>query len=132
MRRSGLRPRAIPRSSTLVLIAAAYAGGRCPPEDIGGPWGYAEFRDAIHDPKHERHAELKEWTAADFDPKVGGAEGFAEEVAALAETLVSEISGQAYTPYLIRGPDRRGYTSPDTSRYPTYDKGSVWFATPSR
>ena len=24
--------------------------GRCPPEDIGGPWGYAEFLKAIHDP----------------------------------------------------------------------------------
>jgi hypothetical protein len=39
------------------LIAAA---GRCPPEDCGGPWGYAEFLDAIRDPAHERHAELKE------------------------------------------------------------------------
>ena len=26
------------------------ASGRCPPEDIGGPWGYAEFLEAIHDP----------------------------------------------------------------------------------
>jgi Plasmid pRiA4b ORF-3-like protein len=31
------------------------ATGRCPPEDIGGAWGYAEFLDAIRDPKHERH-----------------------------------------------------------------------------
>jgi pRiA4b ORF-3-like protein len=23
------------------------ATGRCPPEDIGGPWGYPEFLDAI-------------------------------------------------------------------------------------
>ena len=30
--------------------------GRCPPEDCGGPWGYAEFLEAINDPKHERHA----------------------------------------------------------------------------
>jgi len=35
------------------LIAAT---GRCPPEDCGGPWGYAEFLDAIRDPAHERHA----------------------------------------------------------------------------
>ncbi len=59
--------------------------GRCPPEDIGGPWGYAEFLKAIHDPKHERHAELKEWTANDFDPNVVDADGLAEEVAALAK-----------------------------------------------
>jgi Plasmid pRiA4b ORF-3-like protein len=61
------------------------ATGRCPPEDIGGPWGYAEFLDAIHHPKHERHVELKEWNACDFDPNIVDTEGLAEEVAALAK-----------------------------------------------
>lgn len=40
----------------------------CPPEDCGGPWGYAELLAAITDPAHERHAELKEWLGEDFDP----------------------------------------------------------------
>jgi Plasmid pRiA4b ORF-3-like protein len=44
------------------------AKGRCPPEDIGGPPGYAEFLEAIADRNHPRHAELKEWYDADFDP----------------------------------------------------------------
>ncbi|MBY5822727.1 plasmid pRiA4b ORF-3 family protein, partial [Rhizobium leguminosarum] len=45
------------------------ATGRCPPEDVGGPWGYQEFREALADPAHERHAELTEWWGAkDFDP----------------------------------------------------------------
>lgn len=45
------------------------ATGRCPPEDVGGPWGYQEFREALVDPAHERHAELAEWWGAkDFDP----------------------------------------------------------------
>ncbi len=44
------------------------ASGRCPPEDIGGPFGYAEFLDAVADPAHERHAELLEWVDHDFDP----------------------------------------------------------------
>ena len=44
------------------------ATGRCPPEDIGGPPGYAEFLEAIADPHHDRHDELSEWYAADFDP----------------------------------------------------------------
>ena len=34
------------------------AKGRCPPEDVGGPWGYAEYLDAMSDPTHTRHAEL--------------------------------------------------------------------------
>ena len=61
------------------------AAGRCPPEDIGGPWGYAEFLDAIHDPKHQRHAELKDWIADDFNPNAVDADGLAEQVAALAK-----------------------------------------------
>ena len=44
------------------------ARGRCPPEDIGGPPGYAEFLDAIRTRGHERRAELKDWCDADFDP----------------------------------------------------------------
>jgi hypothetical protein len=44
------------------------AAGRCPPEDIGGPPGYAEFLEAIADPDHERHDEIVEFHDADFDP----------------------------------------------------------------
>ena len=60
--------------------------GRCPPEDCGGPWGYAEFLEAIKDPKHERHAELIEWIGDDFDPDADDAEGLAAQVAKLAKT----------------------------------------------
>lgn len=41
------------------------ASGRCPPEDIGGPWGYQEAREALADPGHERHDEIAEWWGAD-------------------------------------------------------------------
>lgn len=40
----------------------------CPPEDVGGPWGYAEYLEAIGDPGHERHKELIEWRGPRFDP----------------------------------------------------------------
>jgi hypothetical protein len=58
--------------------------GRCPPEDCGGPWGYAEMLEAIADPKHERHAELTEWIGDDFDPHADQAEWLTAEVDALA------------------------------------------------
>ncbi|MGB8629135.1 MAG: plasmid pRiA4b ORF-3 family protein [Xanthobacteraceae bacterium] len=61
------------------------ACGRCPPEDIGGPWGYAEFLEAIGNPKHERHDEFKEWFAHDFDPNLVDAGWLAEEVTTLAK-----------------------------------------------
>ena len=61
------------------------ASGRCPPEDIGGPGGYAEFLEAIGNPKHERHAEFKEWLADDFDPNLVDAGCLAEQVTTLAK-----------------------------------------------
>ncbi|MDB5056581.1 MAG: Plasmid pRiA4b ORF-3-like protein [Chloroflexi bacterium] len=46
------------------------AGKRaCPPEDVGGIWGYAEFLDAIGDSNHPEHEEMLEWWGGDFDPE---------------------------------------------------------------
>src|SRR5947209_2102508 len=41
----------------------------CPPEDCGGPSGYADFLDAVRDPGHQQHAELLEWVGGEFDPE---------------------------------------------------------------
>jgi len=41
----------------------------CPPEDVGGIWGYAEFLEAISDPNHEDHDEMVEWVGGEFDPE---------------------------------------------------------------
>ena len=41
----------------------------CPPEDVGGIWGYAEFLEAISDPNHADHDEMVEWVGGEFDPE---------------------------------------------------------------
>lgn len=41
----------------------------CPPEDVGGVSGYAEFLEAIDNPDHEEHDRMIEW-AGQFDPEV--------------------------------------------------------------
>jgi hypothetical protein len=61
------------------------ASGRCPPEDVGGPWGYAEILDALADPDNERHTEIREWVGDDFDPYAFDAEPLRANVAALAK-----------------------------------------------
>jgi hypothetical protein len=33
----------------------------CPPEDCGGPSGYAGFLEALNNPDHEQHLALKQW-----------------------------------------------------------------------
>lgn len=41
--------------------------GACPPEDVGGAVGYAEFLAALADPAHPRHELMREW-APHFEP----------------------------------------------------------------
>jgi hypothetical protein len=54
-------------------LPACLAGkGACPPEDCGGPGGYAELKAVLADPRHEDHAAMLEWLGlsrgTDFDP----------------------------------------------------------------
>lgn len=39
----------------------------CPPEDIGGVWGYMEFLEAIQNSQHEEHEDMLEWIGGSFD-----------------------------------------------------------------
>ena len=34
----------------------------CPPEDVGGVFGYQEYLEAMADPDHEQHEEFMEWS----------------------------------------------------------------------
>jgi hypothetical protein len=56
---------AIPGTAYPRLVRAI---GACPPEDVGGVPGYAEFLDAMADPKHEEHDRMREWYGRQFDP----------------------------------------------------------------
>ena len=54
-------------AETGVKLPVCLKGKRaCPPEDVGGAWGYADFLEALHDPNHEDHEDCLEW-AGDFD-----------------------------------------------------------------
>lgn len=44
------------------------ATGMRPPEDSGGPWGYAEKLEALADPAHEYHEEALDALGDDHDP----------------------------------------------------------------
>lgn len=56
------------------------AGKRaCPPEDVGGPWGYMEFAEAIRDPKHDQYEAFMEWRGK-FDPEAFSVEEINEEL----------------------------------------------------
>jgi hypothetical protein len=46
-------------------------GGKraCPPEDVGGMWGYEDLLNAIADPHNEEHDNVLEWVGGNFDPE---------------------------------------------------------------
>ncbi len=45
-----------------------------PPEDSGGPWGYARLIEVTGDPKHPEYEEMREWLGENFDPERFGLE----------------------------------------------------------
>jgi len=63
-----LLEKVLPPEPGKALPACIKAKGACPPEDVGGLWGYYNFLDAIKDPTHSEHEELKEWIGGEFDP----------------------------------------------------------------
>lgn len=63
------------------------AKGQCPPEDCGGPWGYAHYLEAINDPDHEEHDEMINWRGPGFDPSTVDEDDIRKTLAFLAEDL---------------------------------------------
>lgn len=50
-------------------IAQCTMGKRaCPPEDVGGVEGYANFLDIIEDPESDEYLDTLQWVGCDFDP----------------------------------------------------------------
>ena len=50
-------------------VARCLEGARArPPEDVGGPSDYQEFLEAVLDPTHEDHRQMKRWAGSHFDP----------------------------------------------------------------
>ena len=41
----------------------------CPPEDVGGIYGYEKLLAVLAEPKHEEHEEMRMWAGADFEPE---------------------------------------------------------------
>jgi hypothetical protein len=55
----------------------------CPPENIGGLWGYYEFLEALANPEHDMHDEYIEWFGDGFDPEAFDQEGVKKQLESL-------------------------------------------------
>jgi hypothetical protein len=41
----------------------------CPPEDSGGPHGYADLVEILAKPRHKEYRQMREWAGKNFDPE---------------------------------------------------------------
>ncbi len=57
------------KAGELPLPICVAGENACPPEDVGGPHGYAEFLAIIGNRRHEQHDDLARWIGGVFDPK---------------------------------------------------------------
>ncbi len=57
-------------SETIRSGQICVAGERnCPPEDCGGPHGFAELLEVLQNPSHPEHDDISEWVGEDFAPE---------------------------------------------------------------
>jgi hypothetical protein len=62
---------AVGRRQTGIRYPRCLDGQRaCPPEDCGGPHGYARMLETIADPTDEEYESTIEWLGGSFDPEV--------------------------------------------------------------
>lgn len=60
--------------------------GTCPPEDVGGAPGFEMFKEAMANPKHPEHRDLKGWYGGAFDPDAPNSRALKSRVTRLAKS----------------------------------------------
>lgn len=60
--------RILPEDAETIYPLCTGGANACPPEDVGGPPGYADYCEVIQDPSHEQYEECLVWRGP-FDPK---------------------------------------------------------------
>lgn len=78
-----------------------------PLEDVGGPWGYMDLLDAMHDPTHERHDEFREWVSPRFNPESFSAERANRDLGKLLRPYLVSLPGHEAGPLVfpLSGPE---------------------------
>lgn len=77
----------LPPSSHMIAPICIAGKRACPPEDVGGIWGYAGFLAAYFDPNHPEHDSIREWYDEEFDPEAFDA----AETTELLQHLIVEL-----------------------------------------
>ncbi len=58
----------LPRDPEIAYPTCIKGKGNCPPEDCGGIYGFYGLLEALADPKHPDHEDMREWVGEDYYP----------------------------------------------------------------
>lgn len=92
---------------------------KCPPEDVGGAWGYADFLAAIANPNHPEYESYLTWAGGSFDPEAFDRERINAELKDIERSEMMRV----YQRYYV------GEKGPELQRYPGV---SEWIETLGR
>ena len=67
-RHSVILEEVVPREEGVVYPRCVAGERACPPEDVGGPWGYQRFLKSIRHLNAAEHDNMLEWVGGWFDP----------------------------------------------------------------
>jgi hypothetical protein len=73
----------------------------CPPEDVGGTFGYAQFLEAIGDPDHPEHRDYLRWIGGAFDPEAFELQGINTRLDDLIRDRGAEPFGSWLAKYVL-------------------------------
>ena len=59
----------LPFNTDQVLPQCIKGKRHCPPEDVGGTWGYDNMIEILSDPSHPEYRSMKEWVGENFEPE---------------------------------------------------------------
>lgn len=87
------------RRETGIKYPRCVAGARaCPPEDVGGSSGYADFLTAWLDPDHEDHKHHRRWAGRGFDPEAFDLEKANKAIARALRAAKGDYRARYLTP----------------------------------
>ncbi len=85
----------LPNDPDVVYPVCVTGRRACPPEDVGGVWGYQDFLEAIADEGHPDHDGYVDWVGPDFD-----AEAFDTEKTTLElQALMGDFVDASHSPH---------------------------------
>jgi hypothetical protein len=84
--------RVIDARSTWDVEISCLGGARaCPPEDCGGPPGYARMLEILADPRHEEHREIRTWVGKKYESEFFDITAVNRKLSALGKRLGRDL-----------------------------------------